>query len=64
MTERHWYDDSDYESAVERSERVTRAGWTAILGVTGLLGVAAIAAVVVCLAGAVGMFYVVVVANR
>ncbi|WP_399886676.1 hypothetical protein ACGH7X_19535 [Streptomyces sp. BBFR51] len=64
MTDGDWYDDSDYESAVKRSERVTRVGWTAILGVTGVVGVAAIAAVVVCLAAVVGGVYVVMVANR
>ncbi|MGW5125938.1 hypothetical protein ACWEQ7_18100 [Streptomyces sp. NPDC004069] len=53
MTDRDWYDDSDYERAVERAERMTRVGWTAILGVTGLMVVAAVAAVVVFLAAVV-----------
>jgi hypothetical protein len=58
MTERDWYDDSDYDSAAEHAERTARMGWTAILGVTELMGVAAIAAIVVRLAAAVGMVYV------
>ncbi|GAP48432.1 uncharacterized protein SAZU_3258 [Streptomyces azureus] len=64
MTERDWCDDSDYDRAAEQTERMARMGWTAILGVTGLMGVAAIAAIVLCLAAAAGMFYVVMVITR
>ncbi|MEU5094833.1 hypothetical protein [Streptomyces sp. NPDC020996] len=64
MTDRDWYDDSGYESAVGRAERMTRVGWTAILGVTGLMTLAAIAALVLCLAVVVGMVHVVMVATR
>ena len=60
MTNRDWYDDRDYESAVERAERMTRIGWRAIAGVVGLLGIGVIAVVVVCLAAVIGMAYVVV----
>ena len=60
MTERDWYDDSDYRSAVEQAERMTRVGWKAIGAVTGLLGIAVIGVVVVCLAVGVAMAYVVV----
>ncbi|MFF2205608.1 hypothetical protein [Streptomyces sp. NPDC058145] len=60
MTNRDWYDDRDYESAVERAERMTRIGWRAIAGVVGLLGIGVIAVVVVCLAVVIGMAYVVV----
>ncbi|MEU4011848.1 hypothetical protein [Streptomyces pseudogriseolus] len=59
MTDRDWYDDSDYEGAVERAERMTRVGWGAIAGVTGLLGIAVIAVAVACVAAAVAMAYVV-----
>ncbi|MEU1706324.1 hypothetical protein ABZ478_13090 [Streptomyces sp. NPDC005706] len=60
MTDRDWYDDRDYESAVEKAERMTRIGWGAIAGVTGLLGIGVIAVVVACLAAVIGMAYVVV----
>ncbi|MGQ4419692.1 hypothetical protein ACN6LA_007236 [Streptomyces sp. SAS_269] len=60
MTNRDWYDDRDYESEVERAERMTRIGWRAIAGVVGLLGIGVIAVVVVCLAAVIGMAYVVV----
>ncbi|MBL3666377.1 hypothetical protein JL475_10315 [Streptomyces sp. M2CJ-2] len=59
MTNRDWYDDSDYESAVERAERMTRIGWRVIAGMAGLLGIVVIAAVVVCLVVVIGMAYVV-----
>jgi hypothetical protein len=61
MTNRDWYDDSDYESAVERAERMTRVGWKAIAGVTGLMSIATIAVAVFCLAAVVGMAYLVVI---
>lgn len=57
MTDRDWYDDSDYEGAVERAERMTRIGWRVIAGVAGLLGIAVIAAVVVCLVVVIGVAY-------
>ncbi|MEU8832745.1 hypothetical protein [Streptomyces sp900116325] len=60
MNNRDWYDDGDYTSAVEQAERMTRVGWKAIGAVTGLLGIAVIGVVVVCLAVAVAMAYVVV----
>ncbi|MFE1577629.1 hypothetical protein [Streptomyces fradiae] len=59
MTGRDWYDDSDYESAVERAERMTRIGWRAIAGLMSLLGIAVISAVVFCLVVFVGMLYAV-----
>ncbi len=61
MTNRDWYDDSDYESAVERAERMTRVGWKAIAGVTGLMSIATIAVAVFCLAAVVGVAYLVVI---
>ncbi|GGY29124.1 hypothetical protein [Streptomyces djakartensis] len=61
MGNRDWYDDSDYESAVERAGRMTRVGWKAIAGVTGLVGMVTIAVAVFCLAAVVGMAYLVVV---
>ncbi|MFE1844417.1 hypothetical protein [Streptomyces sp. NPDC059515] len=60
MTDRDWYDDSDYEGAVEQAERMARIGWRVIAGVAGLLGIAVIAAVVVCLVVVLGMAYAVV----
>ncbi|MEV7689560.1 hypothetical protein ACFW1F_08425 [Streptomyces bungoensis] len=57
MTGRGGYDDG--ERVVEQAARMTRIAWTAIAGVTGLLGIAVLAAVVLCLAAAVGMAYVV-----
>ncbi|MFD6322147.1 hypothetical protein ACFWOL_04550 [Streptomyces sp. NPDC058442] len=60
MTHRDWYDDSDYEDAVEQAERMARIGWRVIAGVAGLLGIAVIAAVVVCLVVVIGMAYAVV----
>ncbi|MFG2655603.1 hypothetical protein [Streptomyces sp. NPDC048425] len=60
MTKRDWDDDSDYVSAVEQSERMNRVGWKAIGAVTGFLGIAVIGVVVVGLAVAVAMAYVVV----
>ncbi|WP_345661619.1 hypothetical protein [Streptomyces venetus] len=62
MTNRDWYDDSDYENAVERAERMTRIGWKAITGVTGLMVVTAITAAVFCMVVVVGMVYIVAVA--
>ncbi|MCW8219298.1 MULTISPECIES: hypothetical protein [Streptomyces] len=61
MTNQGWYDDSDYESAVERAGRMTRAGWKVIAGVTGLMGIAAIALAVFGLAVVLGMAYLMVV---
>ncbi|MCX4772992.1 hypothetical protein [Streptomyces sp. NBC_01285] len=61
MSNQDWYDDSDYESAVERAERMTRAGWKVIAGVTGLMGIAAITLAVFGLAVVLGMAYLVVV---
>ncbi|MEU2285826.1 hypothetical protein ABZ614_28495 [Streptomyces sp. NPDC013178] len=59
MTERDWYDDSDYRDAVRRAGRTTRCAWWAIGGVAGLLGVALIALIAVlaavCLVIAFGM---------
>jgi hypothetical protein len=46
MTGRDWYDDSDYESTVERAERMTRIGWRAIAGLASPLGIAVISVVV------------------
>lgn len=60
MTNRDWYDDSDYRSAVEQAERMTRVGWKTIGAVTGLLGIAVIGVVVACLAVAVAVAYAVV----
>ncbi|WP_374983310.1 hypothetical protein [Streptomyces fradiae] len=60
MTGRDWYDDSDYESAVERAERMTRIGWRVIAGLASLLGIAVISAVVFCLVVFVSMLYAVV----
>ncbi|MFF3354462.1 hypothetical protein ACFYWN_17780 [Streptomyces sp. NPDC002917] len=60
MTNRDWYDDSDYRSAIEQAERMTRAGWKTIGAVTGLLGIAVIGVVVACLAVAVAVAYAVV----
>ncbi|CAM5446445.1 hypothetical protein [Streptomyces aurantiogriseus] len=59
MTNRDWYDDSDYQRAVEQAERMTRVSWKAIAGVTGLLGVAMIAVAVACLVLAVALAYAV-----
>ncbi|MFF7143665.1 hypothetical protein [Streptomyces nodosus] len=64
MTDRDWYDDSDYESAVERAERMTRVGWAAIVGTTVLLVVVAIAAVVVLFAAFLGMVYMLMLSDR
>ncbi|WP_333736757.1 hypothetical protein [Streptomyces sp. IBSBF 2806] len=47
MNAQDWYDDTAHEDAVEHSEQVAQAGWTAMLGLSGLLGVAAIAAAVI-----------------
>jgi tetrahydromethanopterin S-methyltransferase subunit G len=60
MTNRDWYDDSDYRSAVEQAERMTRVGWKTIGAVTGLLGIAVIGVVVACLAVVVAVAYAVV----
>ncbi|MER5526928.1 hypothetical protein ABT075_20395 [Streptomyces sp. NPDC002677] len=40
MTDRDWYDDSDYRDAVRRSGRAARFGWAAIAGTAGALGCA------------------------
>ncbi|MFE5211786.1 hypothetical protein [Streptomyces sp. NPDC056600] len=68
MNDQDWYGDSDPEGVVERSERVTRAGWAAIAGVSGLVG--AVTAAVVVVLGVVlvaffgGMVYVVMTVTR
>ncbi|MFF5975029.1 hypothetical protein ACFY7C_26335 [Streptomyces sp. NPDC012769] len=49
---RDWHDDSAYTDAVQRAERATRFGWTAITATTATLGCALIAAIALC-AGAV-----------
>ncbi|AJE41565.1 hypothetical protein [Streptomyces nodosus] len=64
MTDRDWYDDSDYESAVERAKRMTRVGWAAIVGATVLMVVAAITAVVVLFAAFLGMVYILTLSDR
>lgn len=61
MTNQSWDTDSDYESAVEQAERMTRVGWRAIAGVTGLMGIAAIVVAALCLAAGVGVAYFMVV---
>ncbi|WP_406452443.1 hypothetical protein OG782_18835 [Streptomyces sp. NBC_00876] len=60
MTDRDWYDDSDYRNAVEQAERMTRVGWTAIGAVSGLPAIALAGVVVVGLAVVAAMAYVVV----
>ncbi|WP_448318032.1 hypothetical protein [Streptomyces sp. CO7] len=68
MNDQDWYDDSDPEGVVARSERVTRAGWAAVAGVSGLVG--AVTAAVVVVLGVVlavffgGMLYVVMTVTR
>ncbi|MFH9861935.1 hypothetical protein [Streptomyces sp. NPDC017202] len=64
MAEHGWYDDSDHHEAVQRAERATRFGWSAIAWTTGALGCALIAltglcavAVVACLSAVVTSHY-------
>src|SRR4051794_30966433 len=48
MTDRGWYDDSEYHDAVQRAERATRFGWATMAGTAGALGCALIVAVALC----------------
>ncbi|MEU8698023.1 hypothetical protein AB0C61_10155 [Streptomyces sp. NPDC048680] len=63
MTDRDWYDDSEYADAVQRAERATRCGWATIAAVTGSLGCAPAASAVVGIAVVVACYYVVVAAH-
>ncbi|MER5370225.1 hypothetical protein [Streptomyces sp. NPDC002722] len=60
MADRDWYDDSDYQDAVQRAERATRFGWAAIAGTTGVLGCVLIAVAMICAVAVLSCLYVVV----
>ncbi|RST16385.1 hypothetical protein E2C00_01045 [Streptomyces sp. WAC05374] len=60
MTDRGWYGDSEYCDALQRSQRATRLGWTAIAGATGAVGCALTVVVGLCVAAFVAGMYVVI----
>ncbi|MEU3949388.1 hypothetical protein [Streptomyces sp. NPDC029526] len=60
MADRGWYDDSDYHEAVQRAERATRSGWSAIAWTTGALGCVLITIAVLCVVAVVACLFVVV----
>lgn len=60
MTNRGWYDDTEYRDAVQQAERATRFGWAAIAGTAGALGCAVIVVVGLCVVAVVACLYVVV----
>ena len=60
MADRGWYDDSDYHEAVQRAERATRFGWSAIAWTTGVLGCVLITVAVLCVVAVVACLFVVV----
>ncbi|QCD56471.1 hypothetical protein CEB94_17585 [Streptomyces hawaiiensis] len=60
MADRGWYDDSDYHEAVQRAERATRFGWSAITWTTGVLGCVLITIAVLCVVAVVACLFVVV----
>ncbi|MEV0786822.1 hypothetical protein AB0I52_28460 [Streptomyces sp. NPDC050423] len=60
MTDRDWYDDSEYQDAVRRAERATRFGWATIAAATGSLGCALVASAVVGIAVVIACYYIVV----
>ncbi|QGZ50392.1 hypothetical protein GPZ77_20300 [Streptomyces sp. QHH-9511] len=63
MTDRGWYDDSEYQDAVQRAERATRFGWAAIAGTTGVLAFALLVVAVVCAVAVLACIYVVMAMN-
>ncbi|MEV0694646.1 hypothetical protein [Streptomyces sp. NPDC050388] len=60
MGDRGWYDDSDYHEAVQRAERATRFGWSAIAWTAGALGCVLITIAVLCVVAVVACLFVVV----
>ncbi|MEU0298002.1 hypothetical protein ABZ252_00760 [Streptomyces sp. NPDC006175] len=60
MTDRGWYDDSEYHNAVQRAERAERFGWATIAGTAGALGCALIVSVALCVVAVVACLYIVV----
>jgi hypothetical protein len=57
--DRDWHDDSDYDEAVRKAERMTRFGWRAIAGVSGAIGLVAVVAAVALLVAALVVGYAV-----
>jgi hypothetical protein len=60
MADRGWYDDSGYHEAVQRAERATRFGWSAIAWTTGVLGCVLITIAVLCVVAVLACLFVVV----
>ncbi|MET9809567.1 hypothetical protein [Streptomyces halstedii] len=60
MSDRVWYDDSEYHDALERAEQATRFGWAVIAGTAGALVCALIVLVALCVVALVAGLYVVV----
>ncbi|MFI6859511.1 hypothetical protein ACIBKZ_06320 [Streptomyces sp. NPDC050421] len=63
MTDRGWYDDSDYNDALQQAEHAERFGWAAIAGTVGALGCALVALAVVCVGAVAACLYVVMAAD-
>ncbi|WP_371604860.1 hypothetical protein OG345_28600 [Streptomyces sp. NBC_01220] len=60
MTDRDWYDDSEYHEAVQRAEGAKKFGWAATAGTAGALGCALIVLVAFAVVAVVAGLYVVV----
>ncbi|MEU8648529.1 hypothetical protein [Streptomyces sp. NPDC048737] len=63
MADRGWHEDSDYHEAVQRAERATRFGWSAIAwstGALGALGCVLITVAVLCVVAVIACLFVVV----
>ncbi|MDQ0961140.1 hypothetical protein QFZ66_005018 [Streptomyces sp. B4I13] len=60
MADRGWHEDSDYHEAVQRAERATRFGWSAIAWTSGALGCVLITVAVLCAVAVIACLFVVV----